>query len=135
MSVKMVISVERQRLMKSQTNDSKSLNSGKCFWLLGSNAPFILKKIKADFKISKNYENKSGHCQCGNLQAYKISIRNSLYYGYTKVTNYGKICRFENIYNRSTCLSYLCSPKYKVFEYELLHVCVINRWLHLHIFS
>jgi hypothetical protein len=38
--------------------------------------------------------------------------------GYTKITNYGKICRFENIYDRSTCLSFLCSPKYKVFKYQ-----------------
>jgi hypothetical protein len=54
--------------------------------------------------------------------------------GYTKITNYGKISRFENIYNRSTRLSFLCSPKYKVFDYEFLHVCVINSWLHLNIF-
>jgi hypothetical protein len=46
--------------------------------------------------------------------------------GYTKITNYGNICRFENIHNRFTCLSFLCSQKYKVFEYEFLHVYRIN---------
>jgi hypothetical protein len=50
------------------------------------------------------------------------------------MTNYGKICRFENIHNRSTRLLFLCSPKYKVFEYEILHVCEINSWQHLNIF-
>jgi hypothetical protein len=54
--------------------------------------------------------------------------------GYTKNTNYGNICRFENIYNRSTRLSFLCSPKYKVFEYEILRVCRINSWLYPNIF-
>jgi hypothetical protein len=54
--------------------------------------------------------------------------------GYTKITNYGKICRFENIHNGSIRLSFLCSPKYKAFECEFLHVCEINSGLHLNIF-
>jgi hypothetical protein len=46
--------------------------------------------------------------------------------GYKKITNCGNICRFENIYNRSKCLVFLCSKKYKVFEYGFLHVHRIN---------
>jgi hypothetical protein len=54
--------------------------------------------------------------------------------GYTKIKNYGNICRFENIYNRSTRLSFLCSPKYKIFEYEILHIYRIKSWLYSNIF-
>jgi hypothetical protein len=46
--------------------------------------------------------------------------------GYTKITNYGKIYRFEVYILRSRRLSFLCSPKYKVFEQDFLHVGGIN---------
>jgi hypothetical protein len=55
--------------------------------------------------------------------------------GYKKMTNYGNICRFENIHNRSTRLPFLCSLKYKVFDYKFLYFCRINSWLHPNIFS
>jgi hypothetical protein len=45
-----------------------------------------------------------------------------------------KICRFEIYILRSRCLSFLCSPKYKVFEQDFLHVGGINSWLHANIF-
>jgi hypothetical protein len=42
--------------------------------------------------------------------------------GYTKITKSGKIYIFEVYILRSRCLSFLCSPKYKVFEQDFLHV-------------
>jgi hypothetical protein len=42
--------------------------------------------------------------------------------GYAKITKSGKIYRFEVYILRSRRLSFLCSPKYKVFEQNILHV-------------
>jgi hypothetical protein len=54
--------------------------------------------------------------------------------GYTKVTKSNKIDRFEIYILRSRHLSFLCRPKYKVFEHEFLYICGINSWLHANIF-
>jgi hypothetical protein len=45
---------------------------------------------------------------------------------YTKITKSDKICRFEIYILRSRCLLFLCSPKYKLFEQDFLHVGGIN---------
>jgi hypothetical protein len=54
--------------------------------------------------------------------------------GYTKIIKSNKICRFETYILRFRCLSFLCSPKYKVFIQDFLHVGGINCWLHMNIF-
>jgi hypothetical protein len=41
--------------------------------------------------------------------------------GYTKITKSSKIYRFEVYILRSRRLSFLCSPKYKVFEQVFFH--------------
>jgi hypothetical protein len=46
--------------------------------------------------------------------------------GYTKITKYGKIYRFEVYILRSRRLSFLCSLKYKVFKQDFLHIGGIN---------
>jgi hypothetical protein len=38
--------------------------------------------------------------------------------GYTKITKSDKICSFGIHILRSTCLSFLCSKEYKVFEHN-----------------
>jgi hypothetical protein len=55
--------------------------------------------------------------------------------GYTKIRKFDKIYRFEIYILRSRCFSFLCSPKYKVFEQDVLHIGGINSWLHANIFS
>jgi hypothetical protein len=55
--------------------------------------------------------------------------------GYTKITKFGKVYRFELYILRSRRLLFLCSPKYNVFEQEFLHVGGINSWLYTNIFS
>jgi hypothetical protein len=55
--------------------------------------------------------------------------------GYIKITKSDKICRFEIYILRSRCLPFLCSPNYKVFEYDFLHICGIKSWLHMKIYS
>jgi hypothetical protein len=54
--------------------------------------------------------------------------------GYTEMTKSDKIGRFEIYILRSTCLLFLCSPEYKVFKHDYLHICGINSWLHPNIF-
>jgi hypothetical protein len=44
-----------------------------------------------------------------------------------------KIYRFEVYILRSRRLSFLCSPKYSVFEQKFLHIGGINSWLHANI--
>jgi hypothetical protein len=46
--------------------------------------------------------------------------------GYTKITNLIKIVDLKIYVLRSTRLSFLCSPKYKVFEHDFFHVRGIN---------
>jgi hypothetical protein len=46
--------------------------------------------------------------------------------GYTKITKSDKICTFEIYILKSTCLLFLCSPKYKVFEQDFWLVGGIN---------
>jgi hypothetical protein len=48
---------------------------------------------------------------------------------YTKITKSSKICRFKVYILRSTHLTFLCSPNYKAFELDFLHVSGINSWL------
>jgi hypothetical protein len=50
--------------------------------------------------------------------------------GYKKITNLIKFVELKIYVPRSTRLSFLCSPKYKVFEHDIFHVCGINSWLH-----
>jgi hypothetical protein len=45
---------------------------------------------------------------------------------YIKLIKSDKICRFENTHTSSTCLAFLYSPKYKVFEHDSLQVSRIN---------
>jgi hypothetical protein len=55
----------------------------------------LKKNLKAYFKISKNYDNKSGHCQCVVTYEHATFQYKILYImGYTKISNYGKISRF-----------------------------------------
>jgi hypothetical protein len=53
---------------------------------------------------------------------------------YKKITKTDKICIFEIYILSSRRLLFLCSPKYKIFEQDFLHVGRINGWLHANIF-
>jgi hypothetical protein len=61
----------------------------------------------------------------------KFLLRNTLYYGLHKITNLIKFVDLKINVLRSRRLSFLCRPKNKAFEHDLLHVCGINSWLHL----
>jgi hypothetical protein len=50
--------------------------------------------------------------------------------GYTKITNLIKFVDLKINVLRSRRLSFLCRPKYKTFEHDLLHACGINSWLY-----
>jgi hypothetical protein len=54
--------------------------------------------------------------------------------GYTKITNLTKFGYFKSYFYRSTILSFLYSPEYKVFEIDILHVCRIIHGLHSNTF-
>jgi hypothetical protein len=55
--------------------------------------------------------------------------------GYTKLTNSDKFVDLKNIYTTIYMILILCSPKYIVFEHDFFHVCRINIFLHVNIFS
>jgi hypothetical protein len=50
--------------------------------------------------------------------------------GYTKIINLRKFVDLKIYVLRSRLLTFLCSLKYNVFEYDFFHVCGINSWLH-----
>jgi hypothetical protein len=66
----------------------------------------------------------------GITYKHKFFLRNTLYCKLHKNNKSGKICRLEIYVLRSRHVSFLCSPKYKVFEYDFLHIYEINSGLH-----
>jgi hypothetical protein len=104
---------------------------GKCFWLLGSSD--LSFKIIIKKHISKFQKIMKTNLDIVNDVTYKHeNFKYKILYimGYTKMTNSDQICRFESIYTTIYTFVILCSPEYKVFEHEFLHVCWINSWLH-----
>jgi hypothetical protein len=55
--------------------------------------------------------------------------------GYIKIIQSDKNVDLKIYILRSTRLSFLCSPKYKAFEHDFLHICAINSCLQPNMFS
>jgi hypothetical protein len=90
---------------------------------------FILNILEIMFISFKKIMNK-----CGHSNKHVIFIANFVcVVAYTKMKKIGYNFGDCNMYILiSTCLPFLCSKQYKVFEINILQVRGINHWLHLY---